>query len=76
MESFSSGLRALDRPALVVWGAQDPYIPVAQADLQRRSFPRAEVHVLDDSGHWPFVDDPERTRELVVPFLRRVVGAG
>ncbi len=75
MEQLSAGLRALDRPALVVWGAKDPYIPVEQADLQLRTFPSAEVHVLDDSGHWPFIDNPERTRELVVPFLRRVVGS-
>lgn len=76
LESLSAEMRALDRPALVVWGAKDPYIPVAQAELQRRSFPSAEVHVLEDSGHWPFVDNPGRTRELVVPFLRRVLGAG
>lgn len=76
LEVLSAEMRALDRPALVVWGAKDPYIPVAQAELQRRSFPSAEVHVLEDSGHWPFVDNQERTRELVVPFLRRVVGAG
>ena len=74
MEQLSAGLRALDRPALVVWGAMDPYIPVEQADLQLRTFPSAEVHVLEDSGHWPFIDNPERTRELVVPFFRRVVG--
>jgi pimeloyl-ACP methyl ester carboxylesterase len=75
MEQLSIGLRALDGPALVVWGAKDPYIPVEQADLQLRTFPSAELHVLDDSGHWPFIDNPERTRELVVPFLRRIVGS-
>lgn len=74
MEQLSAGLRALDRPALVVWGAKDPYIPVEQAEMQLRTFPSAEVHVLEDSGHWPFIDNPERTRELVVPFFRRVVG--
>lgn len=76
LESMSGGLRALDVPTLVVWGAKDPYIPVAQAELQKQTFPRSEVHVLEDSGHWPFMDNPERTRELVVPFLRRVTGAG
>lgn len=69
-------LRELDRPALVIWGAKDPYLPVKQAELQRVSFPSAEVHVLDDSGHWPMADNPDRVRELVVPFLRRMVGAG
>jgi pimeloyl-ACP methyl ester carboxylesterase len=71
----ADALRPLDRPALVVWGACDPYIPVAQAERQREAFPSAEVVVLDDSGHWPFVDDPDGVGRAVEPFLRRVVGA-
>jgi pimeloyl-ACP methyl ester carboxylesterase len=62
--------RELDRPALVIWGAADPYIPVEQAERQRESFPRAEVVVLERSGHWPFVDDPETVERSVVAFLR------
>jgi pimeloyl-ACP methyl ester carboxylesterase len=74
IEVLGSSLRAIDPSTLVVWGAQDPYIPMAQAELQKRTFPRAEVHLLHDSGHWPFADNPDRVRELVVPFLQRVVG--
>lgn len=74
IEALGRPLRAIDPPTLVVWGAQDPYIPRTQAELQKQTFPRAEVHLLHDSGHWPFVDNPDRVRELVVPFLQRVVG--
>jgi hypothetical protein len=28
------------------------------------------VEVFRDSAHWPFVDNADRTRALVVPFLR------
>jgi pimeloyl-ACP methyl ester carboxylesterase len=63
----------LKLPALVIWGQQDPYIPASQADNQRNSFPAAEVHVLPNTGHWPFVDEPTVTRKLVVSFLRRAV---
>jgi pimeloyl-ACP methyl ester carboxylesterase len=62
--------RELDRPALVIWGAADPYIPVEQAERQREPFPRAEVVVLERSGHWPFVDDPDAVEQAVVAFLR------
>ncbi|PZR65360.1 MAG: alpha/beta hydrolase [Solirubrobacterales bacterium] len=71
----ADGLRPLDRPALVVWGAHDPYIPVTMAARQREAFPNAEIAVLKDSGHWPFVDDPDAVGRLVEPFLRRAVGA-
>jgi flavin-dependent dehydrogenase/pimeloyl-ACP methyl ester carboxylesterase len=66
-------LRPLDRPALVIWGAHDPYIPVAMAARQRETFPSAEIAILEDSGHWPFADDPDAVGRLVEPFLRRTV---
>ena len=46
------------------------------AEVQRQTFPRAEVHVLEGLGHWPFIDDVEQVAALVVPFLRRQCGAG
>jgi pimeloyl-ACP methyl ester carboxylesterase len=70
----ASGLfRELDRPALVLWGGNDPFVPLHHAEQQRESFPRAEVKVLQESGHWPFADDPEGVAEAVVPFLRAQV---
>lgn len=56
-------------PVCVVWGAGDPYVPVAYAQRQRETFPSARVHVLPGLGHWPFVDDPDAVRSIVVPFL-------
>jgi pimeloyl-ACP methyl ester carboxylesterase len=71
---LSAALRPLDRPALVVWGGKDPYIPVEQAQRQRETFPSARVVVLDRSGHWPFVDDLEGVAGPVLGFLREVIG--
>ncbi|HEY4222744.1 MAG TPA: alpha/beta hydrolase [Myxococcota bacterium] len=63
-------LRPLDVDALVVWGKNDAYIPVAQAEKQRSVFPRAIVRILDDSGHWPMGDDPDGVADALIPFLR------
>ncbi|NED97216.1 alpha/beta hydrolase [Phytoactinopolyspora alkaliphila] len=68
----SPELARLNRPALVVWGTADPYIPAAQAGAQLRSFPRAETLLIDGSGHWPFIDAPERVEPAVAEFLQRV----
>jgi pimeloyl-ACP methyl ester carboxylesterase len=75
LEAPLPAMRELDPPALVVWGGHDPYLPVENAERQREAFPRAEIAVLDGSGHWPMADDPERVADLVVPFLRRHTGA-
>jgi pimeloyl-ACP methyl ester carboxylesterase len=71
MERLVEPLRKLDVPALVVWGAHDPAVPLEQADRQRESFPSAEVVVLEDSGHWPYLDDPDGAAEAILPFLER-----
>jgi pimeloyl-ACP methyl ester carboxylesterase/flavin-dependent dehydrogenase len=71
----ADALAPMDRPALVIWGARDPYLPVALAERQREAFPSAEIEILEDSGHWPFADNPEAVGRLVEPFLRGVVGA-
>jgi len=73
--SQAAALRKRSRPALVVWGKQDPYVPESLAAKQKQAFPRAEIHVLPGDGHWPFVDEPRRVRDLVIPFLRRVTRA-
>lgn len=68
-EHLAPVFRALDRPALVVWGRHDRFITAAQAERQRESFPSAEVHVLEESGHYVHLDDPEGVAARVVPFL-------
>jgi pimeloyl-ACP methyl ester carboxylesterase len=67
---LAKGLRRLDVPACVVWGAGDAYLPVSFAEKQKEFFPRAEVHVLEGLGHWPFIDDPDAVERIVLPFLR------
>ena len=74
-ERLAAALRPLDRPALVIWGRHDPYLPVALAERQRDAFPRADVRVLDLSGHWPFVDDHATVAAAVTAFLDRHAAA-
>lgn len=64
-------LKPLNPSTLVVWGEADPYLPARLADDQRQFFPRAEIHRLPESGHFPFADDPEGVAQAVVPFLIR-----
>jgi pimeloyl-ACP methyl ester carboxylesterase len=60
------------RPALVVWGQEDPYVPFTLAQTQKQAFPGADVHIVQDAGHWPFVDQAQTVQGLVIPFLRKV----
>jgi pimeloyl-ACP methyl ester carboxylesterase len=66
-----AALRAADPPGLVIWGGGDAYLPASYAERQRDYVPRAEVHVLPGSGHFPFADDPAEVERLLLDFLSR-----
>jgi pimeloyl-ACP methyl ester carboxylesterase len=66
-------LRPHDRPALVIWGDGDRFLPTKHAEEQREAFPRASIHVIEQGGHWPFIHEEERTVGLIRPFLERQV---
>jgi pimeloyl-ACP methyl ester carboxylesterase len=73
-ERARGALRALDPPALVVWGAEDPFADREWAHRQRETFPSARVAMLEGLGHWPFIDDLQAVEVELVPFLREQVG--
>ncbi|MDB4989225.1 MAG: putative 2-hydroxy-6-oxononadienedioate/2-hydroxy-6-oxononatrienedioate hydrolase [Myxococcaceae bacterium] len=68
---LGESLRALDPPACIIWGTADRYAPVRYAEKMRQLFTQAELHLIDHSGHWPFVDEPQAVRQLVCSFVSR-----
>lgn len=74
-EMLHSSLAPLNLPALVIWGKCDPYIPYSFAEKQKDTFPNAEIHYLEDSGHWPFIDNPNDFEAFALPFLKRVTAS-
>ena len=53
-------------PVLVVWGRDDMVIPSKHAELAPTQV--QDVHVLEDSGHFPHKDHPAEFCRLVVNF--------
>ena len=61
-------LDAIAAPALVVWGADDPYLPLSFGVAYAERLPAAELVELDRTGHWPWIERPEIV-DRVVDFL-------
>ncbi len=68
--ALGTAMQELHKPALVVWGAKDPFIGVEFAERQRDFFDVRDIVILPESGHWPFQDDPQPVAAAVLPFLR------
>jgi len=57
-------------PTLVVHGELDP-IPAEWSRVLAGTIPRAELVVLEGSGHFPRVEDAEPLRAAVMPWILR-----
>jgi pimeloyl-ACP methyl ester carboxylesterase len=62
-------------PVLLVWGRHD--LPVFQtgADRVLDTVPDSQLEVIEDCGHCPQVEAPERLLELLIDFPGRAVRA-
>lgn len=68
---------ALDRlylasnlPTLILWGENDPMIPVAHAAAAHASIPGSPIAIFLDAGHFPHLDAPLAFVETLVDFMR------
>jgi pimeloyl-ACP methyl ester carboxylesterase len=60
------------RPALLIWGAEDRSIPPSDAEaIKRRALPQAELALLPDSGHCPFDETPEAFCDALLPWVEQ-----
>jgi pimeloyl-ACP methyl ester carboxylesterase len=58
-----------DRPTLIVWGAQDPVIPLSHAHATQRALPGSVLEVFEQSHHFPHMDEPARFARVLLTFL-------
>ena len=66
--------RRLDRikvPVLIVWGANDPLFPLAQAERAHRLLPDSRLAVIEGAGHTPQAEQPEEFNRHLAAFLKR-----
>lgn len=64
-------LSRIDAPALIVWGRLDPFNPERAATQYAEALGGpAELALLDDAGHWPWLDEPD-VIDRVDDFLTR-----
>ncbi len=68
-ELITKSLQKISAPSLIIWGEDDPVIPVKYADDFVSSIPDCRFYMMDNCGHTPYVDDPERFSKLVLDFL-------
>jgi len=62
-------LQSMVTPTLIIWGANDPVIPIQHADEFIASIKDCRFLRMDNCGHTPYVQDPNSFASLVLEFL-------
>jgi pimeloyl-ACP methyl ester carboxylesterase len=58
-------------PTLVLWGREDAWVPVAQADAFVAAIPGSRKVVIEGCGHLPQEERPDQVAALLEAFLPR-----
>jgi pimeloyl-ACP methyl ester carboxylesterase len=58
-----------DLPVQIIWGEDDLIIPAGHARLAHQQIPGSRLVILEESGHMPHGDHPERFVHIVEQFI-------
>ena len=66
---YEGELGRMGVPALILWGANDPFVPLEAAERFDREIADSKLVVLPEASHFLFDDEPERCAGEVAGFL-------
>jgi pimeloyl-ACP methyl ester carboxylesterase len=68
-ETLPVKLKKLEKPTLIIWGAQDKLIPVECAHKFHSLIKNSRLLILEETGHVPHAEKPEEFNQAVIGFL-------
>jgi len=66
---YSALLTEIKCPSLIIWGAEDNWIPLVDGAAFQRAIPNAKLEVMESVGHVPMEEAPQESVLLVQQFL-------
>ncbi|HOS41648.1 MAG TPA: alpha/beta hydrolase, partial [Spirochaetota bacterium] len=69
-KAYTTRLHELTQPALLVWGANDKWIPTQLGIDLCATLPRARMVIIPECGHVPQEEKPDLTFRLIMDFIR------
>ena len=65
LAAAGAGLGAITAPALVLWGARDPWIEARFGAGYAATLGDATLETIDDAGHWPWLEQPALGERII-----------
>ncbi|MEZ4869189.1 MAG: alpha/beta hydrolase [Caldilineaceae bacterium] len=62
-------LSQIGQPTLLLWSAKDRLFPTPIAYTAAKVIPNAQLHIVPNTGHAAFLEDPKQFLAAIMPFL-------
>jgi proline iminopeptidase len=69
--SYADRLYQVKAPTLLLAGRHDPQAPVACSEELLKGIPAAQMIVFEQSGHFPFIEEPVNFNQRLAAFLNK-----
>ncbi len=63
-------LKQIENETLIIWGKDDKLFPVEYSGAAAKIIPNARLHVIQNAGHLPLMDQPEIFNKILDDFLK------
>lgn len=73
-KDFSPAYQALAKhniPVQLIWGTEDQTLPFKDSELVRQAIPSLEFTSLNQTGHLPHYEQPDKVNAVLTQFLNR-----
>ena len=68
-DSLTNEYKNIKIPVQIIWGKNDPIIPMETASKLNLIFPKSRLEIISDCGHIPQEECPEQTYKIIDKFL-------
>lgn len=68
---IKSSLGGIQAPTLVIAGDDDFIVPISQARILQEGIPNAEMAIIENSGHFSYIEKPKDFRDAVCKWLSK-----
>ncbi|WP_010479066.1 alpha/beta fold hydrolase [Acaryochloris sp. CCMEE 5410] len=68
-QPITERLQTITAPTLIIWGQQDPMVPVSHGQNAAQIMPNARLEIFEECGHWSSIEHPQKFNQVILGFL-------
>ncbi|MGD0589812.1 MAG: alpha/beta hydrolase [Bacteroidota bacterium] len=70
-DSISTLIKTITVPTLIIWGANDPAIPLEEGQRLHQDIRNSKLVIIPNCGHIPHEESPEESLNAILNFLEQ-----